>query len=467
MSNNIYLNSINYQRAEWLQEQVGGSGSLYRVLDAIIFTCQNSKFQEDGKRTACPGIERVAELAHVSVRTAQRHLQKLKDLGLIKTKIKKLYNGTTRCFFWLCDILFKFLKEAVHKKDKEPREVNKDAGSAKMAYPGSAKMADPYIERKNLKEKNTNNSYCYQNLASTQSNATSGYCVTAVTVNFQQVEKEVVVTQPPAKPTVQNAAKPTAKAKETNPYTIGDMLTKRQIAIAHGAVNNLIKNGVPVSNPKQLKSEVVFKIEQKHKDAGGNNLQHQINSAMKLIRSGKWTTPHWFYKYSEVGRKAAKKRVEAEKAAEANKHATSIPTLPDHLKDLLKLDLGGVGQGGSMPNANGQCDNADTRQNEPSVSGNNKAGIGGQVATGNDAAGTTNLSQDGSMGLSRSALDVDKKGLSAGENKEQTRADALTASIARYQDKLEHVKGEAKTMLMGLIVRCVDELKMLRFSCGK
>ena len=160
-----------------------------------------------------------------------------------------------------------------------------------------------------------------------------------------------------------------------------------------------------------------------------------------------------------------KKRIETEKLAEASKHNTSIPTLPDHFKDLLTLDFSGVGQGGSMPNANGQCINVDTCQNESCVSGNNKAGIGGQVSTENDAAGTTNLSQCRPMGLSRSELDADKNGFSVVKTKAQLRIDALSESIARYQDRLVHMNGEAKTMLIGLIERCFNELKILSFSC--
>ena len=43
----------------------------------------------------------------------------------------------------------------------------------------------------------------------------------------------------------------------------------------------------------------------------------------------------------------------------------------------------------------------------------------------------------------------------------QSRVDALNASIARCQAKLAHVKGEAKEMLLGLIVRLIDERKIL------
>ena len=70
---------------------------------------------------------------------------------------------------------------------------------------------------------------------------------------------------------------------------------------------------------------------------------------------------------------------EAEKSAEISKHNTSILTLPDHFKDLLTLDLSGVGQGDDALGVDGQCVNADTRQNKPCVSGNNKAGIGGHL----------------------------------------------------------------------------------------
>ena len=68
------------------------------------------------------------------------------------------------------------------------------------------------------------------------------------------------------------------------------------------------------------------------------------------------------------------------------------------------------------------------------------------------------------MGLPRSVLAADKKGLSVGITKAQTRIDALNASIARCQAKLVFVSGSAKDALVGLMQRLKDELQSL--SCA-
>ena len=116
---------------------------------------------------------------------------------------------------------------------------------------------------------------------------------------------------------------------------------------------------VKVSNPTELKAQLCYAVanDMHYKQL---TFKHAVNRHAKIIASNNWRTPHGFFKYAEVGREATKKRIEAEKAAEANKHATSIPTLPDHFKDLLTLDLSGAGQGDDAVRVNGQCDNADT-----------------------------------------------------------------------------------------------------------
>ncbi|HBI40819.1 MAG TPA: hypothetical protein DDY16_07735 [Tenacibaculum sp.] len=443
MPENQYLNFINYQRAEPLKSHIGNDPIAASVADIILYKWQNSQITFKGGKACCPALVDIACAVGVSVKTVTRKIVKLVKLGLISKTLGRWANGATRLYFKVTDLFVGLITGEIKKEQKETKKSPQAQCSSdldKLSKSTKTICPSPINKEKETKEKKEkNNNPIVANKEPKEGGNTKNK--TAVTVNFQQVEKEVVVTQSSAKPTPQKTTKPDAKPKDKNPYLIGDKLTKRQIAIAHGAVNNLIKNGVPVSNPKQLKAEVVFKIEQKHKDAGGNNLQHQINSAMKLIRAGKWTTPHGFYKYSEIGLEAVKKREEVERAAEESKYDASVPTLPDHFKDLLKLNLSGVGQGDDAVRVNGQYDNADTRQNEPCVSGNNKAGIDVQVATENDDTGTTNLSWGRSIQVSR--LNV------------------LNDNIARYQERLKSVTGSANDMLSGLIDRCLDEVKLL------
>ena len=461
MSQPIYLNCTNYQRAEPLKAHIGNDPIAASVADIILYKWQNSQITFKGGKACCPTLVDIACAVGVSVKTVTRKIVKLVKLGLISKTLGRWANGATRLYFKVTDLFVGLITGEIKKEQKETKkspqaqcssDLDNLSKSTKTICPSPINKEK---ERKEKKEKNNNPMVANKEPKECGNKKNK----TAVTVNFQQVEKEVVVTQSPAKPTPQKTTKPDAKPKDKNPYLIGDKLTKRQIAIAHGAVNNLMKDGVPVSNPKQLKAEVVFKIEQKHKDAGGNNLQHQINSAMKLIRSGKWTTPHGFYKYAEVGRDAVKKREEVAMAAEESKYDASIPTLPDHFKDLLKLDLSEAGQGDDAVRVNGQRDNADTCQSEPRVSGNNKAGIGGQFTTETAATGTTNLLQGGLMALSQKTHVSTKDRLTT--TRSQSRIDALNASIARCQEKLSVVSGSAKEALVGLMQRLSDESQSL------
>ena len=286
MKETLYLNSINYQRAQQLQEQVGGNSALYRVLDAIIFCWQNSNYQEEGKKIACPKLARLAELASMSLSSVKRQIKKLKELGFIGTKIKKVFNGSTRCFFWVYDIVFDLLGKTNKKEATASPQVNSGAEWLKLSHSTSSNWATPIYIVKNNKEKKNNNYSIKQSVnLSAQPND-------AVDVNFQQVEKEVNV-----------------HCQDT--VVIGEKLTRQQCAIINGMVNNLIKEGVKVTNPKELKAQVAFKAEQKNMQSGGDNLKHQVNAAAKLIRSGKWTTPFGFYKYSAYGIKQAKQKEEA------------------------------------------------------------------------------------------------------------------------------------------------------------
>ncbi len=472
MKETLYLNSINYQRAQKLQEQVGGNSALYRVLDAIIFCWQNSNYQEEGRKIACPKLSRLGELASMSVSSVKRQIKKLRELGFIGTKIKKVFNGSTRCFFWVYDIVFDLLGKTNKKEAKTGPQVNSGAEWLKLSHSSSSIWTTPIYKVKNNKEKKNNNYSIKQSVnLSAQPND-------SVDVNFQQVEKEeIAVNQVSAKSKHEEANKPTEERKATdlyqkNAYRIEEKLTKRQIAIINGAINNTMKDGVIISNPKQLKAEVTYKISQKHPDAGGDNLQHQINSALKLIRTGQWTTPHGFYKYSDVGRKVAQKRVEVDRKQQTDKLKPEVPTLPDQFKDLFKLDLSGVGQDSETASVNDQCDGTTVYADTPSVSGNVMT-VKGQPATESTKTGTIKMSQGGTVLMSRGALmGLSKTTVLSGEEvvsvtatEPQSRVDALNTSIARCQARLAMVTGEAREALVGVIQRLLDELRSLSYAC--
>ena len=236
-------------------------------------------------------------------------------------------------------------------------------------------------------------------------------------------------------------------------------LTPRQQGYISGAINRLIKRDrVKVSNPTELKAQLCYAVvnDMHYKQL---TFKHAVNRHAKIIASNNWRTPHGFFKYAEVGRDSVKKREEVERAAEGSKYDASVPALTDRFKDLFSLDLSWVGQGCDNPSANGQYDNADTRQNELCVSGSNKTDKESKLATESVATGTNKLSQGGLMGLSQ------KTPLSAKDRemttRSQSRIDVLNVSIARCQAKLTVVSGSAKDSLVGLIQRLSDELQSL------
>ncbi len=280
MKDKIYLGSINYQVAGQLLSIVDGDHNLYRVLDAILFCWQNSSYRDDGKKVACPKLSRLAELASMSVSSIKRQMKKLKDMGFIGTKIKKVYNGSTRCFFWVCDKVLDIIgaPKQINKKrviSSTPNVKVKKTDKSNLSYSASSNWSTLIYKVNTIKIKNNNKS-SVKNVADNQEQGIGPNIVNkskgGVIVNF-----------------------------DNDKYLIKKNLTKRQVSLVTGMIDNLINQGVKISNPKEIKKQVVFKIEKKHIAAGGNNLKHQINSAAKLIRTGKWTTPFGFYKYSDYG----------------------------------------------------------------------------------------------------------------------------------------------------------------------
>ena len=96
--------------------------------------------------------------------------------------------------------------------------------------------------------------------------------------------------------------------------------------------------------------------------------------------------------------KSAKKWRGRQRKASVN---ASVPTLPDNFKELLKLDLSEVGQGGDTVSVNAQYVINNTAQDKSCVVDSKKADTSGQLATKTAATGTSKLSQGGPMALSQ------------------------------------------------------------------
>jgi len=458
--NKITYLPINLTKLNTLTQHTGSVISSI-IFSRIAFGMNNTKLEHDGLGWCSIKKEVLADLVGIGIRTLDKILNSLQEKGLI-LKNNFVHRGKRQMHYHIPNSAIKTIVSSMEKVSGQ--ELKKEQRKSNFDYQINKKTA--------CSGANNVTGYPHQNCRLEPAKSLSSIKEDQIKQKTKNNTTQDNQTWYSAQPQVKSLSKSdmhfSSKKEKGNQGTcinerVGQKqsvvlaLTPRQQDYISGAINRLIKRDkVKVSNPTELKAQLCYAVanDMHYKQL---TFKHAVNRHAKIIASNNWRTPHGFFKYAEIGRDAVKKREEVERAAEERKYDAFVPTLPDRFKDLLKLDLSGVGQGDDTVRINGQRDNADTRQNEPCVSGN----IGGQVATENNAAGTTNLSQGGPMDLSRSELDADKKGLSFRITKAQSRVDALTASIARCQAKLAVVSGSAKDALLGLIQRLNDELQSL------
>ena len=438
------------------------------VLPSIIFTriafgMNNTKLEHEGLRWCSIKKEVLTDLVGISIRTLDKILNNLKEKGLILKK-NFIHRGKRQMHYHIPESVINTIVASMEKASNQ--ESKKAQGKNDFDNQTSKKIAST----------GTNNTtgYPYQNCRLEPAKSLSSIKKDQTkqkTKNITPQDNQSWYSAPPQVKSLGESGMhfSSKKEKESQGTCISEReehkqpvvleLTPKQQSYISGAINRLVKRDkVKVSNPTELNAQFCYAVanDMHYKQL---TFKHAVNRHAKIIASSNWRTPHGFYKYAEVGRKAAQKRIETENAAKASKHNTSIPTLPDHFKDLLSLNLSGVGQGGSTVSANAQCDNADTRQNEPCVSGDNKAGTGDQIPMEIDVAGTTNLSQGGPIALSPKTHVSTKDRLTT--TRPQSRIDVLNASIARCQEKLTTVTGDAKDALLGLVQRLQDDVQSL------
>jgi len=435
------------------------------IFSRIAFGMNNTKLEHEGLRWCSIKKEVLADLVGIGIRTLDKILNSLKEKGLILKK-NFIHRGKRQMHYHIPEsaintIVASMEKVSGQKPKKEQGKNDFDHQTSKKTacvgannatgYPHQNCRLEPAKSLASIKEDQTKQET--KNIT-TQDNQ-SWYSAQPQVKSLGESDMHFSSKK-------ENGSQDNCVSERVgHKQSVLLELTPRQQGYISGAINRLIKRDkVKVSNPIELKDQLCYAVanDMHYKQL---TFKHAVNRHARIIASSNWRTPHGFFKYAEVGRDAVEKRIEAEKAAEANKHATSIPTLPDHLKDLLTLDLSGVGQCDSKVTANGQCVNADTHEDVSCVSGSNKAGIGGQLATETAAAGTNNLSQGGLMGLSQSELDADKNALSVVKTKAQSRVDALNASIARCQERLLTATGDAKCALLGLVQRLRGDVQIL------
>lgn len=181
-------------------------------------------------------------------------------------------------------------------------------------------------------------------------------------------------------------------------------------------VNNLIKESVKITNPKELKAQVAFKAEQKNMQSGGDNLKHQINAAAKLIRSGKWTTPFGFYKYSAYGIIQAKQKEEASLQHKALKQSEKqAGGLVEQIRHRFNLNCA----------ENVQDSNQNTNQTEGTRHNNENENMEGITDT------------------------------------NESRFDILKNTIDKYHQRMKILPEEGRAALQGVVDRLYSEMQIL------
>lgn len=408
------LASVNYNRLAQLKKHTGADNNLWLVYDAVVFSWQNSKIVQKGKKLCCPTISRIAELANVSTRTVLRKLKILEQMGLIDSFTKRLRNGTVRRFFNVCIEKISSITNLSSKKPQDALQSSNHAGSDNLSLPDVTDCHSHIYKEKTVKEKNNINN----NTAIPESNKPADQ-QNIVNVNFI-ADAQVDVTLPANQ--VAKTEKPENKVSNT--------LTNRQHCRINGAINNLIrKEGVRISDPKGLKEQVAFKILLKGDKSGGSNFQHQLNSAMKLIRESKWSTPHGFYKYSDEGMTFKSARQENEKK----------------WQDTKKLEVRGKK---IIHNNEDRSFGITTCRQNKAFPGNKNLKLtpAGENNTDNHAG---RVCVDGEYILKSDAT---------------SRLDSITDMIFKYTERLSLLPDQLKSSLVDVILRLKDEAQSLRFA---
>jgi len=351
---------VNLAKLNTLTQHTGSVISSI-IFSRIAFGVNNTKLEHEGLRWCSIKKEVLADLVGIGIRTLDKILNSLKEKGLILKK-NFIHRGKRQMHYHIPEsaintIVASMEKVSGQKSKQEQRKNDFDHQASKktackgnnnaMGYPHQNCRLEPAKSLASIKEDQTKQK--------TKNNTT-------------QDNQSWYSAQPQVKSLGESGMHFSSKKEKGGQGTyiserVGHkqptalMLTPRQQGYISGAINRLIKRDrVKVSNPTELKAQLCYAVanDMHYKQL---TFKHVVNRHAKIIASNNWRTPHGFFKYAEVGRDAVKKREEVERAAEEGKYDASVPTLPDRFKDLLKLDLSGVGQGDDTVRINGQCDN--------------------------------------------------------------------------------------------------------------
>ena len=356
VKNSAYL-PVNLTRLNTLTQYTGSAISSI-IFSRIAFGMNNTKLEHEGFRWCSIKKEVLADLVGIGIRTLDKILNTLQEKGLILKK-NFIHRGKRQMHYHIPESVIRSIlasmekvsgqksKQEQRKNEVDHRASNKtDCTGANNAtgYPHQNCRLEPAkslssIKEDQIKQKTKN--------ITTQDNQ-SWYSAQPQVKSLG--ESDMHFSSKKEKANQGACINKRAGHKQSTALT----LTPRQQGYISGAINRLIKRDkVIVSSTKELKAQLCYAVanDMHYKQL---TFKHAVNRHAKIIASNNWRTPHGFFKYAEIGRKASIKREEAERAEEERKFDASVPTLPDHFKDLLNLDLSGVGQGSKKVGAGSQ-----------------------------------------------------------------------------------------------------------------
>ncbi len=280
---------------EALEKVISVTGDLRTALLylKILYGFNNSKIQHEDKKWVAKSREELATWSNISLRTLDKSIAHLEELGLLVKRTYK-WQGAPICHFHIIEeaveTIFTSMPATTKTINLEKTQtesvistsVDKKEGSFftplnnEICIVDSAKYELPYIKETNLKNpiKKTNN--------------------TDEPVNNSSSQKEA-----------------------------GDMnfvFSNREEGYLKGALSNLIqRDKVKISSPNELLDQVKFSVSNWVK---GNKMSfsHAVNRACMIIKSGNWHTPMGFHKHSDIGKKYHEAVIQREKFSEEKKN---------------------------------------------------------------------------------------------------------------------------------------------------
>ncbi len=262
----------------------------------ILYGFNNSKIEHDGKKWVAKSREELATWSNISLRTLDKCITHLEELGLLLKRTYK-WQGAPICHFHIIEEAVETIftsmtapTKTINLKKIEKTQTDSaistsvDKKEASFFTPlnneictvDSAKSELPYIKETNLKNpiKKTNN--------------------TDEPVNNSISQKEA-----------------------------GDMsfvFSNREEGYLKGALSNLIqRDKVKISSPKELLEQVKFSVSNWVRD-NKMSFSHAVNRACMIIKSGNWHTPMGFYKHSDLGKKYHEAVIQREKFSEEKRN---------------------------------------------------------------------------------------------------------------------------------------------------